>query len=598
MRSFAVLLSFGFVLCTTLGCSEHELASIEPPPEADVDPNVAPTVPPPPAEPEGPLAPIADAGPGRLWATNTPIELDGSGSYDPNGSGLQAYTWTVVDGPLAITLSDAGRANPSFATGVPGTYTFELTVQNEAGLWDDTPASVAIVVEENPVLEPVANAGPDQTLRAGTVVDLDGSASFDPQGLAPLAYAWQIVTRPPGSTAVLDDNGAARPSFLADRDGTYIVELQVMNAADVIDSTPDPVRVVATPVVLPPVADAGMNINASTGSLVTLNGANSFDPAGLAPLTYSWAFTQRPTGSTAVLALAGTAHPTFTPDVPGAYSVTLNVGNTAGLWDLTPDTVDLTISQTVVVEPVADAGPDVGVLPLQTVQLDGRASYDPSGLAPLTYQWTLVGQPAGSSATLSNREVVEPSFFVDLAGVYTFELTVMNSDGTWDTTPDTVVVEAVPLDGFYVEVSWDNVNDLDLHILDGASALWSDGDVNYCNLAPSWGAPGTDDDPSLDADAVYGFGPETTTIEVPAAGTYHVNVHYYGLDGGRGCGSFSSCPATVASVKIYLGGVLTQEFTRTLDTSNQLWDVASIQWPSGTITAVDTVGVITPGSCF
>ena len=30
--------------------------------------------------------------------------------------------------------------------------------------------------------------------------------------------------------------------------------------------------------------------------------------------------------------------------------------------------------------------------------------------------------PSGSTSTLSNREVAEPSFFIDLAGTYRFEL--------------------------------------------------------------------------------------------------------------------------------------------------------------------------------
>lgn len=210
--------------------------------------------------------------------------------------------------------------------------------------------------------------------------------------------------------------------------------------------------------------------------------------------------------------------------------------------------VDIVVSQAVVVEPVANAGDDFGVLPLEMVTLDGRASYDPSGLDPLVYAWTLISRPQGSTTSLSSTTAAQPSFFADLAGVYVFELTVQNTAGTWDTTPDVVQIEAIPLDGFYVELSWDNNNDLDLHILNGGAALWSDGDCNYCNLNPSWGPGGGEDDPSLDADAIDGYGPETTTIDVPAAGSYGINVHYYGLNGGWGCNGFT-CPSSQATVK-------------------------------------------------
>src|SRR5450759_2358852 len=77
----------------------------------------------------------------------------------------------------------------------------------------------------------------------------------------------------------------------------------------------------------PPVANAGPNQTAVVGSMVTLNGSGSTNPSGVGTLTYSWAFTSLPPGSTAFLGHSGTVMPTFVVDVQGNYIITLTVSN-------------------------------------------------------------------------------------------------------------------------------------------------------------------------------------------------------------------------------------------------------------------------------
>ena len=80
---------------------------------------------------------------------------------------------------------------------------------------------------------------------------------------------------------------------------------------------------------------------------MTLNGTASADPDG-DPFTYSWAFVQRPSGSSAALVSANTAAPSFTVDQAGRYRARLTVsdGQLTGT-----DDVDIT---TVNVAPVAE----------------------------------------------------------------------------------------------------------------------------------------------------------------------------------------------------------------------------------------------------
>jgi RHS repeat-associated protein len=89
--------------------------------------------------------------------------------------------------------------------------------------------------------------------------------------------------------------------------------------------------------------------------------------------------------------------------------------------------------------PVANAGPDQSVARGVLVTLDGTQSQAPEGAA-LTFGWTLVSQPAGSSVSLNNSTSATPQFTPLRPGNYVFELVV--NDGQFDSAPDSVTVTA------------------------------------------------------------------------------------------------------------------------------------------------------------
>jgi YD repeat-containing protein len=92
-------------------------------------------------------------------------------------------------------------------------------------------------------------------------------------------------------------------------------------------------------------------------------------------------------------------------------------------------------------QPVAQAGPDQDITLGATVMLDGSASFD-SNDDPLTYAWAVAERPEGSTATLSDPTVVQPTFVPDKAGTYTVQLIV--NDGAVNSAPDTMQITAIP----------------------------------------------------------------------------------------------------------------------------------------------------------
>ena len=120
------------------------------------------------------------------------------------------------------------------------------------------------------------------------------------------------------------------PTFTADLAGTYVVNLLV-NDGKVNSSNVSAVTVTASAANSAPVANAGVNqtvTRSGTPSVVTvtLTGTGSTDANG-DTLTYLWALTTRPTGSTASLSSTTVVSPTFVADVAGIYVASLIVND-------------------------------------------------------------------------------------------------------------------------------------------------------------------------------------------------------------------------------------------------------------------------------
>jgi len=230
-------------------------------------------------------------------------------------------------------------------------------------------------------------------------------------------------------------------------------------------------------------------------------------------------------------------------------------------------------------------------IPLQTIEFDGRSSSDSEG-GIATYQWEVTGRPEGSTANFApNNSVPNPTFFLDLAGSFTFQLRVFDEQGTESCDPAEVLAIVTPDEHVHVQLVWNTPgdpnemdtgagtgSDVDLHFMH-PSGIWDSGpwDCHWKNKNPNWGDSGTrDDDPSLDIDDTDGAGPENINLNNPegtaaAPIQYKVGVFYFS-DHNYG-------PANT-TLRIFLDG--RERFAHTFPAleNRQLWDVARIAWPT------------------
>ncbi len=323
-----------------------------------------------------------------------------------------------------------GRARVTFTSTTPGDVRIQASYLLGNGNTIDQEVVVKVVADTDNAA-PVANAGTDLNVPTGSLVTLDGSQSSDVNN-DPLTYSWILAT-PGGSNATLSDPTLFNPTFTADVDGTYIAELVVNDGTQ--DSAPSSITIDAASGNSAPTANAGPDQNVATGSNITLDGSGSQD-ADNDSLTFAWSLVSIPDGSSATLTKGTQPDPIFTADLDGTYVAKLVVND--GSVDSAPDTITITASSNNSA-PMADAGPQQNVSTGAFVTLDGSGSQDADN-DPLTYIWTMVSKPAGSTAGLSNNTQVDPSFTADTDGTYVIELVV--NDGIVDSEPASVSITA------------------------------------------------------------------------------------------------------------------------------------------------------------
>ncbi|NOY27307.1 MAG: hypothetical protein GXP62_15675 [Oligoflexia bacterium] len=369
---------------------------------------------------------VANAGLDAATALGGTVTLDGSASticsvYQDAGSAT--YDWTFERVPVDSRLADgalsanatADAITTSFTPDTTGDYVVSLTITDPSGTSAADPVVISI---ESGNATPTADCGPDVGAQVGDRVDLDGTASVDPEG-AELSYSWSLSVAPDcselGSTDVYNADSAVA-SVTPDCQGLYLMSLVVSDGENW--SEPDYCTIDVADGNRLPEADAGQSAELPfcTDNPLQLSGWGSYDLDGDA-LAYQWTVSSVPSASTvsdADFSDPTAIAPTITWDLPGTYSFELQVFD-GMIWSA-PDIVSYTIAaEDTNTSPITNAGSDqrieaiaecvsssyvwtCGDCPESSAILDGASTYDPDG-DPLTYLWT----EATHSVTWSNN---------------------------------------------------------------------------------------------------------------------------------------------------------------------------------------------------
>ncbi|MGQ9583219.1 MAG: PKD domain-containing protein [Thermoplasmatota archaeon] len=336
-----------------------------------------------------------------------PLTLDGTSSYDPDGS-LVNYTWDFGDGtrasfPLVSHVFSHGDTSARV-------YTVTLTVTDDLGASTSATVNLTIAPAIPPNIRPraVLTAAPT-TVFTNQLVRLSAAGSTDPDGTVPEdGYAWSFGDGELGS--------GLEVYHRYQKPGIYVVLLTVKDNRGATSSATETIYVLN----IPPVARAGDDIVAETLVTVWMSGVGSSDTDGEI-LLYSWDFGDA-TQATGPLVSHVYHH-------SGLYQVRLTVTDDSGATSST--IINVTVTNRLPV--AALIGSNATGYTQDALLFDGSRSTDADGRI-VNYTWQF------GDGTLGYGSLVSHAFTT--AGTYVITLTVTDdSEGNSSATMNVTVLK-------------------------------------------------------------------------------------------------------------------------------------------------------------
>jgi PKD repeat protein len=227
-----------------------------------------------------------------------------NGSVTTDNVGVSTYSWTFND----ITLQTLVGVTPTYTFESTGVYQVTLTAIDAEGNVGTDVVFVTVI----DATWPVADAGPDQITFEDTLVNFDGSASFDNVGI--ISYVWTFTDEGELQTLYGVD-----PSYYFETPDVYLVTLTVSDAEGYFSN--DTVSIFVRDKTAPTI-EVDDYTTIVEDNPVSFDASGSYDNIGIA--NYYWIFGD------------GTSENTSVPTVihiynqPGVYNVELVVTDMIG----------------------------------------------------------------------------------------------------------------------------------------------------------------------------------------------------------------------------------------------------------------------------
>ncbi len=376
------------------------------------------------------------------------ITLNGSGSYDPDGS-ISSYSWQRLSGPGTVTIASPATATTSVTGLTQGTHLFQLTVTDNLGASGANNVQV-IVNAQGPPPPPVGQ----DSLNCGKVFKIVvlGSSTALGTGSNPIDSAWvnklrfyvrskntqsQVINlalsgfttyhalcptgynppanRPAPDTARnitkalthnpdliiinLPSNDAAGNYTVQEQQANYERTMNLANALNI------PVWVTTT--------QPRNNMSASQMNSLTTMRDWIHQRFGVKAIDF-W---------TTVANADGTINSVYNSDGTHVNNAGHLLFYSRAVSERLLDTLCLRKN----IKPNANAGNNISILlPVDSTQLNGAGSNDPDGMI-VTYNWTRISGP--TQYTISNSAIANPKLTGLVVGTYQFQLTVIDNYG-------------------------------------------------------------------------------------------------------------------------------------------------------------------------
>lgn len=273
----------------------------------------------------GNVPPVVSAGPNRtITAPTSTITITGTAS-DSDGS-IFGVQWLLKSGPPGGTVATPTTLTTIINALQQGQYVFELTATDDMNATGSSTMTIDVLPQP-------ANINPVATITGGNLtVNLPTStapllsSATDADGTISL-YAWSLVSAPAAGGGAITSANSQNTGVTGLLPGDYIYEIKVTDNDGGTGTALLTIHVVAAPILLPPVADAGPSRTITLPKdSVHLTGSGT-DADGTIS-SYGWAKISGPLGGT--ISSAATAATAITAMTEGTYEYRLTVTDNDG----------------------------------------------------------------------------------------------------------------------------------------------------------------------------------------------------------------------------------------------------------------------------